>query len=97
MFAALGDETRVTLLIRLADGQLLSITQLTDETQMSRQAVTKHLRILEDAGLVRGKRQGRQQLFQIEPKSIDDAKDALDLISRQWDDALARLKSFVED
>ena len=97
LFAALGDDTRLTLLVKLGDGQLLSITRLTEGSTFTRQAITKHLRILEDAGLVRGVRRGRESLFQLEIKSLGEARDALDTISRQWDHALARLKSFVED
>ena len=97
LFAALGDDTRLTLLVKLGDGQLLSITRLTEGSTFTRQAITKHLRILEDAGLVRGVRRGRESLFQLETKSLGEARDALDTISRQWDHALARLKSFVED
>jgi DNA-binding transcriptional ArsR family regulator len=97
LFAALGDETRLALLMKLSDGPLLSITRLAEGSTISRQAVTKHLRILKDAGLVRGVRRGRESLFRLEPRSLGDARDALDRISRQWDQALARLKSFVED
>lgn len=97
VFAALADETRLTLLLRLGDGLLLSITRLTQGSTISRQAVTKHLKILEDAGLVRGKRRGRERLFQVDPNSLAEARDALDIISRQWDQALTRLKAFVEE
>jgi DNA-binding transcriptional ArsR family regulator len=97
LFAALGDETRLALLLKLGDGTLLSITRLTEGSRVTRQAVTKHLRVLEEAGLVRGVRRGREKLFQIDPKPLDQARDTLDAISRQWDQALARLKSFVED
>ena len=97
MFAALGDDTRLTLLVKLGDGQLLSITRLTAGSTLTRQAITKHLRILEVAGLVRGVRRGRENLFQLEPIPLREARDALESISRQWDQALDRLKSFVED
>ena len=97
LFAALGDETRLILLMKLGDGSLLSITRLTEGSRLTRQAITKHLRILEDAGVVRGVRRGRENLFQLEPNSLREARDALDSISRQWDHALARLKAFVED
>ena len=97
LFAALGDDTRLTLLMKLGDGPLLSITRLTEGSTLTRQAITKHLRILEDAGLVRGVRQGRENLFQLEPNSLREARDTLDSISRQWDTAIARLKSLVED
>ncbi len=83
--------------MKLGDGPLLSITWLTEGSTLTRQAITKHLRILEDAGLVRGVRRGRENLFQLEADSLRGARDALDSISRQWDQALARLKSFVED
>lgn len=96
VFAALADETRLTLLLRLGEGPLLSITRLTEGSTISRQAVTKHLRILEDAGLVRGERRGREKLFQVDPNSLAEARDALDAISRQWDQALTRLRAFVE-
>jgi len=96
LFAALGDETRLTLLTRLGRAPLLSIRRLTQGSTLTRQAVTKHLRILEDAGLICGVRRGRENLFRIEPNSLEKAREALDAISRQWDQALARLKSFVE-
>jgi len=96
-FAALGDNTRLTLLVKLGAGQLLSITQLTEGSKLSRQAITKHLRILEAAGLVRGVRRGRENLFELEAGSLRTARDVLDDISCQWDEALARLRSFVED
>lgn len=97
MFAALGDETRLTLLLKLGDGELLSITRLAAGSAVTRQAITKHLRVLEGVGLVRGVRRGRENLFQLKPKSLREARDALDSISRQWDLALSRLKSLVED
>ncbi len=96
LFAALGDETRLTLLMKLGDGRLLSITRLAEDSTLTRQAVTKHLRVLEEAGLVRGVRRGRENLFQLEPESLTTAREALDRISRQWDLALARLKTIVE-
>lgn len=96
LFAALGDETRLLVLARLARGEPRSITRLTAATGLSRQAVTKHLRVLEDAGVVRGIRAGRETRFELEPKPIDDARKYLKKISRQWDDALARLKDSVE-
>jgi DNA-binding transcriptional ArsR family regulator len=96
LFAALGDEVRLTLLARLSDGTRRSITQLSAQSTITRQAITKHLRVLESAGLVRGVRRGRESLFQLEPKSLKEAGDSLRLISRQWDEALARLKAFVE-
>src|SRR5688572_19975110 len=97
VFAALGDETRLSVLARLARGERHSISRLTAGTRLTRQAVTKHLRVLEDAGVVRSVRVGRESQFELEPEAIDDLRDYLDRGSRQWDDALARLKSLVED
>jgi DNA-binding transcriptional ArsR family regulator len=97
VFAALGDETRLSVLIRLANGRAQSISRLTAGTNLTRQAVTKHLRVLKDAGIVRCLRVGRESQFALEPKPIDDVRDYLERVSKQWDDALARLKSLVED
>lgn len=96
LFAALGDETRLLLLIKLSGGSLFSITRLAEGSAISRQAITKHLRVLEESGLIRSIRQGRENLFQLEPKAIVEARQALELLSQQWDHALARLKAFVE-
>jgi len=96
VFAALGDETRLGLLATLGAGDRLSITQLTEGTTLTRQAVTKHLRALQRAGLVRGLRRGRETLFEPNPEPLDEARRALESISKQWDQALARLKAFVE-
>ncbi len=63
---------------------------------MTRQAVTKHLHILEDAGLVRGNRDGREQLWEVKPRRLAEARRYLGLISDQWDDALERLRKMVE-
>ncbi len=96
VFAALGDETRLSVLATLSRGEPQSISRLTAGTRMSRQAVSKHLRVLQDAGVVRNVRAGRESLFELEPRPIADLRDYLDEVSRQWDDALARLKAFVE-
>ncbi len=96
IFSALGDETRLALLIKLSGGSRFSISHLTEGSTLTRQAITKHLRVLQHAGLVRGIRQGRENLFELEPQPLDEARRALDRISRQWDGALARLKAFVE-
>jgi DNA-binding transcriptional ArsR family regulator len=97
VFAALGDETRLSVLARLGTGTPQSISRLTAGTKLSRQAVTKHLHVLEAVGVVRSVRTGRENLFALEPKPIEDIRRYLDEVSRQWDDALARMKSFVED
>jgi DNA-binding transcriptional ArsR family regulator len=96
IFAALGDPTRLSLLGRLGDGGMQSITALSAGTRLTRQGVTKHLRVLEQAGLVRALRQGRESRFAIEPQRIEEARSYLDQVARQWDDALSRLKAFVE-
>ena len=96
IFAALGDETRLALVARLARGEAHSISQLTAGTRLTRQAVTKHLRALEDAGIVHGRRTGRAKVFAFDPQPMDGIKQYLDFVSSQWDRALARLKQFTE-
>lgn len=96
VFAALGDETRLSLITKLASGKPCSIVALTDGTRLTRQAVTKHLRVLEDVGIVRSVRAGRESLFELDPKPIADVRDYLELVSEQWDKTLSRLKAFVE-
>jgi DNA-binding transcriptional ArsR family regulator len=97
VFAALGDETRLGLLARLTNGEPQSISRLTSGTRLTRQAVTKHLRVLEGAGVVHSVKTGRESRFALEPKTIVDAQTYLDQVSRQWDNALARLKALVEE
>jgi DNA-binding transcriptional ArsR family regulator len=96
VFAALGDETRLRLIALLCAGGALSIAQLTAGTDITRQAVTKHLQVLADAGLVRDLRQGRERLWEFEPSRLDEARRSLDTIAEQWDRALSRLKSMLE-
>lgn len=96
-FAALGDGTRLWLLARLSGGERFSISQLTEGSKLTRQAITKHLRVLERVEVVRSIRSGRESLFQFNPAPIAEMKQYLDQVSVQWDEALARLKSFVED
>lgn len=96
IFAALGDVTRLSVLTRLSSGEPQSIARLTAGTKLTRQAMTKHLRVLEDAGIVRSVRVGRESQFAMQPKPLAEARGWLDEISRQWDDALLRLKAFVE-
>ena len=97
VFAALGDETRLSVLGSLCNGVPQSISRLTAGTNLSRQAVTKHLRVLANAGVVRSVRVGRESLFELEPQPIEEVRNYLDQVSKQWDDALARLKSHVEN
>lgn len=97
LFAALGDETRLTLVLRLGSGGPYSIAQLAAESPYSRQAITKHLEVLSAAGLVRSDRRGRERIWQVEADRIDAARRYLDHVSMQWDAALGRLKQFVEE
>lgn len=96
IFAALGDRTRLSLLMRLSDGRTRSITMLAADGRLTRQAVTKHLRVLQDAGLVESVRQGRESLYACRPEPLDAARAYLDRVAAQWDDTLSRLKAFVE-
>jgi DNA-binding transcriptional ArsR family regulator len=95
-FAALGDATRLSLVAKLCDRRPYSISQLTRGSKLTRQAITKHLRVLESAGIVHSVRKGRESRFAFDPQPIEGIKQYLDLVSEQWDQALARLKSFVE-
>ncbi len=86
------------MLVRtLSGGQPHSISQLTAGTALTRQAVTKHLRVLEEAGIVRGVRSGRESMFEFNPAPIETLREYLAVVSEQWDQALARLKSFIEE
>ena len=96
IFAALGDPTRLSLVVRLSGGETLSISRLSSDTHLTRQAVTKHLRVLEQAGLVASLRVGRESRFALRPEPIDALRAFLDEISTQWDEALGRLQAFVE-
>jgi DNA-binding transcriptional ArsR family regulator len=97
IFAALGEETRLRLIGRLCGGEGLSISRLTRGSNLTRQAVTKHLKVLEKAGVVRSARRGRESVFAFEPRPIEKARAYLDGVSDQWDQALNRLKAFVEE
>ena len=96
LFAALGDEVRLRLVAALCVGGALSITQLTAGTQITRQAVTKHLGVLASAGLVKDVKVGRERLWAFDPAPLDEARRSLQAIGEQWDQALARLKLAVE-
>jgi len=96
VFAALGDDTRLALLARLGPGSRLSITELTEGSAFTRQAITKHLGVLHAAGLVRRLRRGRETIFEPGPQPLDEARRALERISQQWEQALQRLKKFVD-
>jgi DNA-binding transcriptional ArsR family regulator len=75
----------------------MSITKLTAGSKVTRQAITKHLQLLEGAGLVHTARHGRESIWNLEPSRLEEARRCLDRISLQWDAALSRLKKFVED
>jgi DNA-binding transcriptional ArsR family regulator len=96
VFAALGDETRLALVDKLKQGRACSISQLTEETDLTRQAVTKHLRVLQEARIVRNVRSGRESLFELNPVVLREVRDYAEVVSTQWTNALARLKSFAE-
>ncbi|HEX6850225.1 MAG TPA: metalloregulator ArsR/SmtB family transcription factor [Candidatus Polarisedimenticolaceae bacterium] len=96
VFAALGDPTRLKLVVVLCAGGAFSIAQLTANTDISRQGVTKHLQVLSQAGVVRDVKSGRERLWQLEPAQIEEARRTLEVIGRQWETALGRLKAFAE-
>lgn len=96
LFAALGDETRLALLYRLSRKGPGSIQRLSERAKVSRQAITKHLEVLASVGLVRSERRGRERVWRISAERLEEAHGYLDRISEQWDDALVRLKAYVE-
>ena len=95
LFAALGDETRLRLVFRLGEGPM-SMAKLTAGAKITRQAIAKHLRVLEQARLVHGTRHGREKHWQLDGRRLNDARHYLDLISKEWDSALGRLREFVK-
>jgi DNA-binding transcriptional ArsR family regulator len=96
VFSALGDETRLALVGRLCTGGPMSIARLAEGAEVTRQAVTKHLRVLADAGLAHGTRIGRDHVWEIDPSRLDETRRWLDQIQSQWDEALARLQASLE-
>jgi DNA-binding transcriptional ArsR family regulator len=97
LFAALGDPTRLRIVIRLSRGEAMSIKQLASGTRMTRQAVTKHLHVLSSAGVATVARQGREQIWSLDQQQLAQARQFLDRLAQQWEDALGRLKSLVEE
>ncbi len=97
VFAALGDETRLAIVARLCSGGPRSISGLTEGSAVTRQAVTKHLHVLAGAGLVRGVRRGRERIWELDSRKLDDAQRYLAEISKHWDAALESLQKFVEE
>lgn len=96
VFTALGDQTRLYIVNRLCREGPLSIARLAEDTPLTRQAVSKHLRVLSQAGLAHGVRCGREQRWQIEARRLAEVRKLLTQIASQWDDALERLRAFVE-
>ena len=96
VFAALGDKTRLTLVAKLCGGEPCSITLLAEESKLTRQAITKHLGVLERAGIVRSSYSGRERLFEFAPEPLEGLREYLNSVSKRWDQTLSRLKSFVE-
>lgn len=97
VFAALGDETRLAIVNRLCKGGPSSISELTRGAKVTRQAITKHLQVLSDAGLVRDTKLGRERIFELEADRLAIARRCLEEISSKWDEALDRLKQLVEE
>ena len=96
VFFALGDKTRLQLIAILCAGGAFSITQLTANTDVTRQAVTKHLQVLADAGLVKDLKIGRERLWQFDPAQVEEARRSLEVIGQQWEQALGKLKASLE-
>lgn len=96
IFSALGDETRLRIVSRICDDGPMSITELTEGSKVTRQAIAKHLRVMEKARLMHCKRRGRETVWHLDRQRLEDARHYLDVISKQWDEALNRLRNFVE-
>jgi DNA-binding transcriptional ArsR family regulator len=97
VFAALGDETRLALVRTLTSGAPRSISQLTQGSRLTRQAISKHLRVLEGAGIVTSARVGRESRFQLRTEPLQEMRSYLERVSSQWEEALGRLRSLVEE
>ncbi|WP_273732394.1 ArsR/SmtB family transcription factor [Mycolicibacterium septicum] len=97
LFDALGDPNRLRIITRLCEGGPCSTVQLTQVIPVTRQAATKHLLLLEAVGLVASDRKGRERIWRIQPEPLVQASDYLTALSRRWDDAIDRLRAFVED
>jgi len=96
VFAALGDRTRLELVASLSREGPTSIVKLTARFPITRQAITKHLRVMQRAGLVRSAQRGRERLWRLEPQRLTVAQRQLEAISAEWDRTLDRLKAFIE-
>jgi len=96
LFAALGDATRLRIVARLSDGGPMPTVRLSEGSDITRQAVSKHLQALEDAGLVRSQRLGRERVWELQPQRLDEVRELLAQVSAQWDAALLRLRAMLE-
>ena len=96
VFAALGDKTRLALVARLCSGEAASISPLADDSKLTRQAITKHLGVLERAGIVSSTQSGRERLFSFEDEPIKELQQYLASVSKQWEQTTARRKSHTE-
>ena len=97
LFDALGDPNRLRIITRLCDGGPCSTTKITEVVSVSRQAATKHLLLLEAVGLVSSQRHGRERIWRVRPEPLNEASQYLDALSRRWDNAIGRLRTYVED
>jgi len=97
IFFALGDRTRLSVVNKLGTGGALSATTLSDGAKVTRQAIVKHLKVLEGAGLVNHEKRGREVLYALEPARLEDARSFLDAVSASWDRAIERLRKLVEE
>lgn len=97
LFSALGDRTRLSVVQKLGAGGALSATALSGDARVTRQAIVKHLQVLEGAGLVSHEKRGREVLYALEPQRLEDARRYLDAVSASWDRAIARLRLLVEE
>jgi DNA-binding transcriptional ArsR family regulator len=97
VFFALGDGTRLSVVRRLSATGALSATALSDGAKVTRQAIVKHLQVLEGAGLVKHEKRGREVLYALEPRRLEHAREFLDLVSSSWDRAIERLRRLVEE
>jgi len=97
VFDALGDPHRLRMVIWLCDSGPCSTTVVTQSVPVTRQAATKHLALLESAGVVSSTKRGRERIWSVQTALLTDIGDYLERLSRQWDQRIERLRAFVED
>lgn len=95
IFAALGDPRRLMLVERLQRSESMSITALCEGMDVTRQAVSKHLKFLGAAQLVSSRKQGRETHYTLERRRLRDATSFLEAVGAKWDDALGRLQAHL--